>query len=148
MPDRSDPPTGPCRTGPTTNFRPRFGGAFRSTRRISVGRPSITSSRRIPATRAGKKRRASSPGRPIPDKAEVALEYPDKFYVGTFERTARFEAHLDATGISLRLERPGAESERKSIHVHINYEPFTEILRDLARTVTAFPADSIAAVGA
>ncbi len=30
--------------------------------------------------------------RPIIDKAEVALEYPDKVYVGTFERTssARF----------------------------------------------------------
>ena len=27
--------------------------------------------------------------KPIPDKAEVALEYPDKLYIGTFERTAR-----------------------------------------------------------
>jgi hypothetical protein len=33
--------------------------------------------------------------KPIPDKAEVALEYPDKLYIGTFERTARFDAHLD-----------------------------------------------------
>ncbi len=32
--------------------------------------------------------------KPIPDKAEVALEYPDKLYIGTFERTARFDAHL------------------------------------------------------
>src|SRR5262245_3182718 len=79
--------------------------------------------------------------RPIPDKAEVALEYPDKLYVGTFERTARFEAHLDATGISLTLERTGAESERKSIHMHINYSLFAEILQDLARTVAALPPD-------
>jgi len=28
--------------------------------------------------------------KPIPDKAEVALEYPDKLYIGTFERTAQF----------------------------------------------------------
>ena len=28
--------------------------------------------------------------KPIPDKAEIALEYPDKLYIGTFERTARF----------------------------------------------------------
>jgi|SRR5215467_2265169 len=81
--------------------------------------------------------------KPILDKAEVALEYPDKFYIGTFERTARFEAHLDATGISLRFERPGAESERKSIHMHINYELFAEILRDLAATVAAFPANDL-----
>ena len=32
--------------------------------------------------------------KPIPDKAEVALEYPDKLYIGTFERTARFDATL------------------------------------------------------
>ena len=43
--------------------------------------------------------------KPIPDKAEVALEYPDKFYVGTFERSARFEAHMDKAGVSLLLER-------------------------------------------
>ena len=45
--------------------------------------------------------------KPIPDKAEVALEYPDKLYIGTFERSSRFDAHLDATGISLMLERIG-----------------------------------------
>jgi hypothetical protein len=45
--------------------------------------------------------------KPIPDKAEVALEYPDKLYIGTFERTARFDAHLDETGISLSLYRTG-----------------------------------------
>ena len=45
--------------------------------------------------------------KPIPDKAEIALEYPDKpLYVGTFERSSRFEAHLDPTGIALILERP------------------------------------------
>ena len=37
------------------------------------------------------------------DKAEIALEYPDKLYVGTFESSSRFEAHLDATGIALIL---------------------------------------------
>jgi hypothetical protein len=35
----------------------------------------------------------------IPDKAEIALEYPDKLYIGTFERSSRFEAHLDPTAL-------------------------------------------------
>ena len=56
--------------------------------------------------------------KPITDKAEVALEYPDKLYVGTFERSSRFEAHLDPTGIALILERPGADDVHKSIHMH------------------------------
>ena len=77
--------------------------------------------------------------KPIPDKAEVAVEYPDKLYIGTFGRSARFDAHLDETGISLTLERIGAEDERKSVHMHFHYALFAEIIRDLAKTVAALP---------
>ena len=81
--------------------------------------------------------------KPISDKAEVALEYPDKLYVGTFERSSRFEAHIDLTGIALILERPGAEDVRKSIHMHINFGLFADILRDLASTVGRIAKDDI-----
>ena len=76
----------------------------------------------------------------VPDKAEVAVEYPDKLYIGTFERTARFDAHLDEAGISLSLHRGGAEDVRKSVRMHFHYALFAEILRDLAKTVAALPA--------
>ena len=82
--------------------------------------------------------------KPIPDKAEVALEYLDKLYIGTFERSARFDAHLDATGISLTLERPGDADTRKSVHMHLNYGLFADILRDLAATISAMPASDVA----
>lgn len=81
--------------------------------------------------------------KPISDRAEIALEYPDKLYVGTFERTSRFEAHLDTTGIALTLEHPGAEDVRKSIHMHINFGLFADILRDLASTVGRVPKDDV-----
>ena len=58
--------------------------------------------------------------RPIPDKAEVALEFPDKLYIGTFERSARFDAHLDQTGVSLTLYRTGDADVRKSVHMHLH----------------------------
>ncbi len=77
--------------------------------------------------------------KPIPDKAEVAVEYPDKFYIGTFERTARFDAHLDEAGISLSLHREGPADTRKSVRMHFHYALFAEILRDLAKTVAAVP---------
>ena len=80
----------------------------------------------------------------IRDKAEVALEYPDKFYVGTFERSSRFEAHADATGITLVLERPGEESDRKSVHMHINFGLFADILAELALTIDRVPKDDAA----
>jgi hypothetical protein len=72
--------------------------------------------------------------KPIPDKAEVALEYPDKLYIGTFERTARFDAHLDEAGISLSLHRTGADNARKSVRMHFHYALFAEILHELAKT--------------
>jgi len=77
--------------------------------------------------------------KPIPDKAEVAVEYPDKLYIGTFAHSARFEAHLDETGIALTLDRPGADNERKSVHMHFHYALFAEVLRDLAKTAAVLP---------
>jgi hypothetical protein len=82
--------------------------------------------------------------KPIPDKVEVALEYPDKLYIGTFERTARFDAHLDDAGISLSLYRTGDADVRKSVHLHFHYALFAEILHDLARTVSAVPPSDAA----
>lgn len=82
--------------------------------------------------------------KPIPDKAEVALEYPDKLYIGTFEQSARFDAHLDETGISLSLHRTGADDVRKSIRMHFHYGLFADILRDLAKTASSLPASDLA----
>jgi hypothetical protein len=79
--------------------------------------------------------------RPIPDKAEVALELPDKLYIGTFERSARFDAHLDQTGVSLTLHRTGDADVRKSVHMHFHYGLFADILSDLASTVASMPPD-------
>jgi hypothetical protein len=81
--------------------------------------------------------------KPIPDKAEVALEYPDKLYIGTFERSAQFEAHLDRAGISLTLQRSGDAESRRSIRMHLHYGLFAEILQELAKTASAVPADDV-----
>ena len=81
--------------------------------------------------------------KPIPDKAEIALEYPDKLYVGTFERSSRFEAHLNSTGFGLILERVGTEDVRRSIHMHINFGLFASILSELASTVGSIPKNDI-----
>jgi hypothetical protein len=75
----------------------------------------------------------------ISDKAEVALEYPDKFYSGTFERSSRFEVSLDATGVLLVLERPGSADVRKSVHIHINYGLLADILQQMSSQVSKIP---------
>ena len=82
--------------------------------------------------------------KPIPDKAEVAVEYPDKLYIGTFDHTDRFDAHFDKAGISLSLYREGGSDTRKSVRMHFHYELFAEILRNLARTAASVPPADIA----
>ena len=81
--------------------------------------------------------------KPITDKAEVAIEYPDKLYIGSFERSSQFEAHLDETGVALVLSRPGAEDVRKSVHIHLNFGLFADILRELAVSAAHFPKDDV-----
>jgi hypothetical protein len=81
--------------------------------------------------------------KPITDKAEVALEYPDKLYIGTFAHTARFDAHIDQTGIALTLELPGPAEQRKSVRMHFHHALFADILRDLARTAAALPPEDL-----
>jgi hypothetical protein len=76
----------------------------------------------------------------IPDKAEVALEYLDKLYVGTFERSARFEAHFDDRGITLALGHDGDAEARKTVRMHLHYAMFAELLRELAKTVSSIPS--------
>jgi hypothetical protein len=82
--------------------------------------------------------------KPIPDKAEVAIEFPDKLYIGTFERTARFDAHLDEVGISLSLHRKGPDNSQKSVHMHFHFALFAEMLNDLAKTAAAVPVQGLA----
>ena len=81
--------------------------------------------------------------KPITDKAEVAVEYPDKLYIGTFAHTARFDAHIDQTGISLTLELPGPVEQQKSVRMHFHHALFADILRDLAKTAGALPPEDL-----
>jgi hypothetical protein len=78
----------------------------------------------------------------IPDKAEVALEFPDKVYIGSFERTSRFDAHFDKLGMSLNLQRGGDAEVHKTVRMHLHYALFAEILHDLAKTVSFMPLNS------
>jgi hypothetical protein len=46
-----------------------------------------------------------------------------------------FEAHADASGISLVLEHPEEESSRKSVHMRIHFELVADILSELAQSI-------------
>ena len=53
--------------------------------------------------------------KPVPDKAEVAIEYPDKLYIGTFEHSSRFDAHFDEHGISRTAMRMPLDEPHRAL---------------------------------
>ncbi|HRY23546.1 MAG TPA: hypothetical protein P5558_04210, partial [Geminicoccaceae bacterium] len=73
--------------------------------------------------------------RPIVDRAEVGIDFPDKSYLGSFTRHSAFEAAADHEGVTIRLIRPGTESRQADIHLH--YHLFADVLDELAGAIAA-----------
>lgn len=73
--------------------------------------------------------------RPIVDRAEVGIDFPDKSYLGSFTRHSAFEAAADSEGVTLRLIRPGTERRQADIHLH--YHLFADVLDELAKAIAA-----------
>ncbi len=70
---------------------------------------------------------------PISDKAEVAIDFPDKAYMGGFGRDCSFDARADADGMMIRLVRTSGEKREAEIHLH--HFLFAGILDELARSL-------------
>jgi hypothetical protein len=56
--------------------------------------------------------------KPITDKAEVSIDFPDKLYMGSFGRESHFEVTADAEGVHIHLNRPGKERRHVGFHLH------------------------------
>mgnify|MGYP000940187125 CR=1 FL=1 len=56
--------------------------------------------------------------KPITDKAEVSIDFPDKFYMGSFGRGSRYDITADREGIHLHLDRHGGEKRHVGFHIH------------------------------
>jgi hypothetical protein len=69
----------------------------------------------------------------ITDKAEVAIDFPDKVYMGGFGRDSSFDAHADAEGMTIRLVRTSGEKREAEMHLH--HFLFAGILADLANSL-------------
>lgn len=70
---------------------------------------------------------------PILDKAEVAIDFPEKFYSGGFGRDCSFEARAEDDGVMIRLVRSNGEKRAAAIHIH--HFLLAGILEDLARSI-------------
>jgi hypothetical protein len=75
--------------------------------------------------------------KPITDKAEISIEFPDKAYVGAFGHNSTFDAQSDAEGIKVKLSRPGADHRTAEVFLH--YYLFADILTELAQSIAEHP---------
>ena len=72
---------------------------------------------------------------PIADKAEIAVDFPEKLYMGEFGRHSSFNASTEAEGVLIRLSRQGGEKRDAQIHLH--YLLFADILSEIACAIPA-----------
>ena len=66
----------------------------------------------------------------ITDKAEVSIDFPDKFYMGSFGRESSFDVKVEPEEVLLHIVRTGQEHRQVAVHLH--YYLLADILRDVA----------------
>ena len=74
----------------------------------------------------------------IQDKAEVAIDFPDKFYMGSFSRGSMFEARAENDGLFIKLMRGGEDSRVAELHLH--HYLLADILSEWAKSLAKEPA--------
>ena len=73
--------------------------------------------------------------KPIIDKASVSIDFPDKFFHGSFSRSSRYDVTVDSEGVHISLDR--AEGEKRHVAFHLQHHLFSNILTAIAETIDA-----------
>jgi len=75
--------------------------------------------------------------KPIQDKAEVSIDFPEKFYVGSFSRDSKFEARTEDDGLLIKLMKPG--DEKRAVEIHLHHHLLADILSAWADSLAVEP---------
>jgi hypothetical protein len=78
-----------------------------------------------------------SSSHPIQDKAEVSIDFPEKFYMGSFPRDAKFEARAEDDGLFIKLTRMG--ENRRQVEIHLHHHLLADILSEWAVSLAKGP---------
>lgn len=73
--------------------------------------------------------------KPVTDKAEVAIDFPNKAYVGSFGRHSSFAVQAGPESLVVKLEHQGDDHRTAEIHLH--YFLLADILSDAAEALGA-----------
>ncbi len=69
----------------------------------------------------------------VSDQAEVAIDFPDKFYMGSFSNTSRFQVKPEGGGIGLKIVKESAP--KRTFEMHLHHALLTDILHDWAAAI-------------
>ena len=73
----------------------------------------------------------------IQDKAEVSIDFPEKFYMGSFSRDSKFEARAEGDGLFIKLTRFG--DQRRQVEIHLHHHLLADILSAWAASLENEP---------
>jgi len=75
--------------------------------------------------------------KPVIDKAEVSIDFPDKVYLGSFGHDAEFDVRPENDGVVLKLVQRG--DQRREVGVHLHYYLLADIVEQMARVFADQP---------
>jgi len=70
---------------------------------------------------------------PIKDKVQVSIDFPEKFYVGSFGRDSSLDVSADDQGVHINLERQVGKKRRVGFHVH--YYLLADLLQSIGQAL-------------
>lgn len=73
--------------------------------------------------------------KPIADRAEVAIDLPDKLYIGSFTQHSNYQVKADADQLALKLTH--ATGPKRTVELHVHYYLLADIIKDLAAELAA-----------
>ena len=75
------------------------------------------------------------PKKPISDRAEVAVDFAGKTYMGSFTTHSSFDAETDENGVHIHLQH--RVGEYRQVGVHFHYQLFADILEEIADSIAS-----------
>jgi len=76
---------------------------------------------------------------PIVDKARISLDFPDKTYIGSFGRDAKFEVCIEADRFLLKFLRGG--EKKRTFELHLHPRLMADIVAELAEALQQHPIE-------
>jgi hypothetical protein len=73
----------------------------------------------------------------IQDKAEVSIEFPDKFYMGAFAQGSKVEGRAEDDGLMIKLVSSG--EQKREVAMHLHHHVLADILAEWAESLVDQP---------